>query len=51
MDALPDDLFRFMDIDDPDLALILKAFDIEIPAKLYRRAELKTIKTGTRIFT
>ena len=51
VDALPDDLFRFMDIDDPDLALILKAFDIEIPAKLYRRAELKTIKTGTRIFT
>lgn len=51
VDALPDDLFRFMDIDDPDLALILKAFEIEIPAKLYRRAELKTIKTGTRIFT
>ena len=51
VDALPDDLFRFMDIDDPDLALILKAFGIEIPAKLYRRAELKTIKTGTRIFT
>ena len=51
VDALPDDLFRFMDIDDPDLALILKAFDIEITAKLYRRAELKTIKTGTRIFT
>lgn len=51
VDALPNDLFRFMDIDDPDLALVLKAFDIEIPAKLYRRAELKTIKTGTRIFT
>ena len=51
VDALPDDMFRFMDIDDPDLALILKAFEIEIPAKLYRRAELKTIKTGTRIFT
>lgn len=50
LDVLPDDLFRFMDIDDPDLALILKAFDIVIPAKLYRRAELKTIKTGTKIF-
>ena len=50
VDVLPDDLFRFMDIDDPDLALILKAFDIVIPAKLYRRAELKAIKTGTRIF-
>lgn len=50
VDALPDDLYRFMDIDDPDLALILKAFNIEIPAKLYRRAELKSIKTGTKIF-
>ena len=50
VDVLPDDLFRFMDVDDPDLALILKAFDIVIPAKLYRRAELKAIKTGTRIF-
>ena len=51
VDALPDDLYRFMDIDDPDLALILKAFNIEISAKLYRKAELKAIKTGTKIFT
>ena len=50
VDRLPNDLYRFMDIDDPDLALILKAFDIKIPLKLYRRAELKAIKTGTRIF-
>ena len=50
VDALPDDLYRFMDIDDPDLSLILKAFGIKIPAKLYRRAELKSIKTGTKIF-
>lgn len=47
---LPEDLYMFMDIDDPDLALILKAFDIEIPAKLYRKSELKSIKTGTKIF-
>lgn len=50
VDALPNDLYRFMDVDDPDLALILKAFGIEIPRKLYRRAELKAIKTGTKIF-
>lgn len=50
VDALPDDLYRFMDVDDEDLSLILKAFNIEIPAKLYRRAELKAIKTGTKIF-
>ena len=50
VDALPDDLYRFMDIDDPDLSLILKAFDIRIPAKLYRKSELKSLKTGTKIF-
>lgn len=50
VDALPDDLYRFADVDDPDLALILKAFNIDIPPKLYRKAELKSIKTGTKIF-
>ena len=50
VDGLPDDLYRFMDVDDPDLSLILRAFNIEIPAKLYRRAELKAIKTGTKVF-
>ncbi len=35
VDTLPGDLYRFMDVDDPDLKLILDAFDIKIPAKLY----------------
>ena len=39
-----------MEIDDPDLAIILKAFEIEIPSKLYRRAKLKSIKTGIKVF-
>ena len=50
VDRLPGDLYRFMDVDDPDLKLILDSFDIKIPAKLYRRAELKSIKTGIKIF-
>ncbi len=50
VETLPSDLYRFMDIDDPDLALILKAFHIEIPPKLYRRADLKSIKTGIEVF-
>lgn len=50
VDALPGDLYRFMDVDDPDLKLILDAFGIDIPAKLYRRAELKSIKTGIKVF-
>lgn len=50
VDALPDDLYRFLDLDNPDLSLILKAFDIHIPTKLFRRAELKAIKTDIKIF-
>lgn len=50
VDTLPDDLYRFMDVDDPDLKLILDAFSIRIPPKLYRRAELKSIKTGIKVF-
>lgn len=50
VDKLQGDLYRFMDIDDPDLKLILDAFEIKLPQKLYRRAELKAIKTGTPIF-
>ncbi len=50
VEAMPDELYRFTDVDDPDLALILKAFNINIPLKLYRKSELKAIKTGTKIF-
>ena len=50
VDALPDELYRFIDVDDPDLKQILDAFGISIPAKLYRRAELKHIKTEIKIF-
>ena len=50
VDLLPGELYRFMDVDDPDLKLILDSFGIHIPAKLYRRSELKSIKTGIKIF-
>lgn len=50
VDKLPGDLYRFTDIDDPDLSLILEAFGIDIPPKLYRRAELKSIKSAASIF-
>lgn len=41
VEPLSDDLYRFTDIDDPDLKLILDAFEIDIPVKLYRQADLK----------
>ena len=50
VDRMPDDYYRFLSIDDPDLKLILNAFDIRIPYKLFRRGELKAIKTSTEIF-
>ena len=50
VDLMPADLYRFMDVDDPDLKLILDAFDIEIPLKLYRKAELKALKKKIKIF-
>jgi transposase len=51
VERMPDDYFRFLNIDDPDLKLIFDAFDIKIPYKMYRRIELKGIKTSTKIFT
>lgn len=51
VDTLPGDLYRFMDVDDPDLKLILDAFNVHIPPKLFRLAELKSIKTGISVFT
>jgi len=50
VELLPGDYYRFMNINDVDLKLILDAFDIKIPYKFYRRAELKQIKTETKIF-
>ena len=50
VDALPGDLYRFTDVDDPDLKLILDAFNVHIPAKLFRMAELKSIKTHIDVF-
>jgi len=47
VDLLPGDYYRFMNINDPDLKLILDAFNINISPKFYRRAELKQIKTNT----
>lgn len=50
VDKLPNDLYKFMDCDDPDLKRILDAFEINISPKLYRRAELKSIKKDIKVF-
>ena len=50
VDLMPDDFYRFMNTDDSDLKLILDAFDINIPPKFYRRAELRQLKTNINNF-
>jgi transposase len=50
VDKMPNDYYRFLNIDDPDIRLILDAFNINIPYKMYRRGELKSIKTAMKIF-
>ena len=42
VEHLADELYRFTDLDDPDLKLILDSFDVKIPAKLFRKTELKS---------
>ena len=49
VDVLPNGLYRFCDTDDPDLKLILDAFGINIPLKLYTRAELKTLQLSMNL--
>ena len=51
VDRLPEDHYRFTDLQDPDLSKILNAFQLNIPAKLYRRGELKALKSNMIIFT
>jgi hypothetical protein len=50
VEKMPGEYYRFLNIDDPDLKLILDAFNIKIPYKMFQRGELKSIKTETRIF-
>jgi hypothetical protein len=50
VDSLPGDYYKFMNTDDPDLRLVLDAFNINIPPKFYRRADLRQIKTNINVF-
>ena len=50
VDLMPNELYRFMNIEDSDLKIILNAFGINIPKKLFTLGELKSIKTNIKIF-
>ena len=51
VDQLSDEYYRFNNTDDPDLNLILEAFGIDIPTKLFMRQELRSIKRKISIPT
>ena len=50
IDKMNDEYYRFNNIEDNDLKLILKAFNINIPLKLYKKAELRNIKVNIKIW-
>lgn len=42
VELFADDLYRFTNLDDPDLKLIMDSFGIHIPAKLFNKTALKS---------
>jgi len=50
VDLMPNELYRFMNIEDENLKIILNAFGINIPKKLFTLGELKSIKSNIKIF-
>jgi len=50
VERMPGDFYRFLNIDDSDLKVILDAFRISIPFKMFQRGELKSIKRGIQVF-
>ena len=50
VDSLPQGYYRFNDIDDEDLKLVLDAFKIKLEPKLYTAGELREIKGAIRLF-
>ena len=49
IEKLADEYYRFNDIDDEDLKLILDSFEIEIPQKLYKPIDFRTLKNNIKI--
>lgn len=51
VEKLGDVYYRFCDIDDPDLSLILSSFGINIPAKCFKISEILQLKTKMELST
>lgn len=49
VEKLADEHYRFNDIDDKDLKLILDSFDIKLPVKLYKPIDFRLLKNNIKI--
>lgn len=49
VEKLADEHYRFNDIDDKDLKLILDSFDIKLPVKLYKPIDFRMLKTNIKL--
>ena len=51
VERIGDVFYRFCDVDDPDLSLILHSFGIDIPAKCFRIGEILQLKAKLNLST
>ena len=50
VDRLPGDYYRILNTCPDDLALILRAFGISVPCKLFTRGDLRSLKASVTVF-
>ena len=50
VDELPGDYYRMQNIDSDDIGLLLKAFGLEIPAKIYTKGDIRELKSAVNPF-
>ena len=49
LEKVGDVYYRFCDMDDPDLSLILDSFGINIPKKCFKISEVKQLKAKMKM--
>ncbi|MBQ6518435.1 MAG: IS1634 family transposase [Anaerolineaceae bacterium] len=50
VEEISDEYYRMVNVDSDDLRIILKAYDIDLPLKLFTRADLRSLKSSVYAF-
>ena len=50
VDELPGDYYRMQNIDGDDIGLLLRAFGLELPAKIYTKGDIRELKSSVNPF-